>query len=255
MIRRLVSFAIHQPLFMTLLLLLFIGAGVAAFRSLPIEAFPDVTDVQVSVITLFPGHAPEEVKKKVTIRLEVALSGLPHSVRLFSHTQFGLSFVYITFDDAVDNYFARQQVLERLQGVELPVGIEPQIGPLSSPIGEIYRYILKGDNYTATDLRSTQDWVVERQLKTVPGVADVVSRGGFIKQYQVDLDLDKLKAYNLTLQQVFTSLARSNANAGGSFLEQGEQQYLIRGIGLFRSSDDISSVLVAEHNGTPLLIR
>src|SRR5947208_16709145 len=255
MIRRIVSFAIHQPLFVVLLLILFIGAGVAAFRALPIEAFPDVTDVQVAVITLFPGHAPEEVEKQVTIPLEVALSGLPHSVRLFSHTQFGLSFVYITFDDAVDNYFARQQVLERLQGVELPVGIEPQIGPLSSPIGEIYRYILKGDNYTATDLRSTQDWVVERQLKTVPGVADVVSRGGFIKQYQVNLDLDKLKAYNLTVQQVLTALGRGNSNAGGSYLEQGEQQYLIRGIGLLRSSADIGNVLVADRVGTPVLMR
>ena len=255
MLKRIIAFALHQPFFLLLATGLFIAGGVAAFQQLPIEAFPDVTDVQVAVITLFPGHAPEEVEKQVTIPLEVALSGLPHSVRLFSHTQFGLSFVYITFDDAVDNYFARQQVLERLQGVELPVGIEPQIGPLSSPIGEIYRYILKGDNYTATDLRSIQDWVVERQLKTVPGVADVVSRGGFIKQYQVDLDLDKLKAYNVTLQQVFTALARSNANAGGSFLEQGEQQYLIRGIGLLRSSNDIGNVLVAERNGTPLLIN
>ena len=255
MLTKIIAFALHQPFFLLLATGLFIAGGVAAFQQLPIEAFPDVTDVQVAVITLFPGHAPEEVEKQVTIPLEVALSGLPHSVRLFSHTQFGLSFVYITFDDAADNYFARQQVLERLQGVELPVGIEPQIGPLSSPIGEIYRYILKGDNYTATDLRSIQDWVVERQLKTVPGVADVVSRGGFIKQYQVDLDLDKLKAYNVTLQQVFTALARSNANAGGSFLEQGEQQYLIRGIGLFRSSNDIGNVLVAERNGTPLLIN
>src|SRR5438093_3155875 len=156
---KIVAFALAQPLYLLLLTLVFVAAGLAAFVTLPIEAFPDVTDVQVAVITLFPGHAPEEVEKQVTIPLEVALSGLPHSVRLFSHTQFGLSFVYITFDDAVDNYFARQQVLERLQGVELPVGIEPQIGPLSSPIGEIYRYILKGDNYTATDLRSTQDRV------------------------------------------------------------------------------------------------
>ena len=255
MLTKIIAFALHQPFFLLLATGLFIAGGVAAFQQLPIEAFPDVTDVQVAVITLFPGHAPEEVEKQVTIPLEVALSGLPHSVRLFSHTQFGLSFIYITFDDAADNYFARQQVLERLQGVELPVGIEPQIGPLSSPIGEIYRYILKGDNHTATELRSIQDWVVERQLKTVPGVADVVSRGGFIKQYQVDLDLDKLKAYNVTLQQVFTALARSNANAGGSFLEQGEQQYLIRGIGLFRSSNDIGNVLVAERNGTPLLIN
>src|SRR5438876_1920352 len=255
MLTKIIAFALHQPFFLLLATGLFIAGGVAAFQQLPIEAFPDVTDVQVAVITLFPGHAPEEVEKQVTIPLEVALSGLPHSVRLFSHTQFGLSFIYITFDDAADNYFARQQVLERLQGVELPAGIEPQIGPLSSPIGEIYRYILKGDNHTATELRSIQDWVVERQLKTVPGVADVVSRGGFIKQYQVDLDLDKLKAYNLTLEQSVPALALSNANAGGSFLEQGEQQYLIRGIGLFRSSNDIGNVLVAERNGTPLLIN
>src|SRR5215831_474756 len=132
MIRKIVSFAIHQPLFLTLLLLLFIGAGIAAFRSLPIEAFPDVTDVQVSVITLFPGHAPEEVEKQVTIPLEIELSGLPHSVRLFSHTQFGLSFLTVTFDDRVDNYFARQQMLERLQDVELPQGVEPQLAPLST---------------------------------------------------------------------------------------------------------------------------
>src|SRR3989475_7002019 len=123
MIRRIISFALHQPLFLLLMVLLFIAGGVAAFQSLPIEAFPDVTDVQVAVITLFPGHAPEEVEKQVTIPLEVGLSGLPHSVRMFSHTQFGLSFIYITFDDQADNYFARQQVLERLQGVELPAGI------------------------------------------------------------------------------------------------------------------------------------
>ena len=133
MIRKIVSFAIHQPLFLSLLLLLFIGAGVAAFRSLPIEAFPDVTDVQVSVITLFPGHAPEEVEKQVTIPLEIELSGLPHSVRLFSHTQFGLSFIYITFDDAVNDYFARQQVLERLQNADLPDGVKPALGAARQP--------------------------------------------------------------------------------------------------------------------------
>src|SRR5438132_2813433 len=144
MIRRLVSFAIHQPLFMTLLLLLFIGAGISAFRSLPIEAFPDVTDVQVSVITLFPGHAPEEVEKQVTIPLEIALSGVPYAVRMFSHTQFGLSFLIVTFNDQASDYFARQQVLERLQGIDLPPGVQPTLAPLSTPIGEIYRYRLKG---------------------------------------------------------------------------------------------------------------
>src|SRR6185295_2607536 len=144
MLKRIVSLALGQPLFMGLLTVLFIGAGVQAFRSLPVEAFPDVTDVQVTVITLVPGHAPEEVEKQVTIPLEIQLSGLPHSVRMFSHTQFGLSFLVLTFDDGVNNYFARQQVLERLQGMELPAGVEPELAPLTTPVGELYRYQLKG---------------------------------------------------------------------------------------------------------------
>lgn len=253
--KKIVAFALHQPLFLVMVSVLFIAGGVAAFKSLPIEAFPDVTDVQVAVITLFPGHAPEEVEKQVTIPLEIGLSGLPHALRMFSHTQFGLSFIYITFDDEVNNYFARQQVLERLQGIEFPQGVQPQLAPLSSPVGEIYRLFLKGDNVNPTDLRTIQDWVVARHLKMIPGVADVVSRGGFIKQYQVNLDLAKMKAYNISMQQVFLALGRGNANAGGSYIEQGEQQYLIRGIGLLRSMDDIGSVVVAERNGTPLLIK
>src|SRR3954454_13475377 len=156
MIRRIISFAVHQPMFMAMLMALFVGAGVAAFRALPVEAFPDVTDVQVTVITLVPGHAPEEVEKQVTIPLEIGLSGLPHSVRMFSHTQFGLSFLILTFDDQVNDYFARQQVLERLQGVELAPGVQPQLAPLSTPIGEVYRYRLTGNHVSATELRSIQ---------------------------------------------------------------------------------------------------
>ena len=193
MLRRIIFFAIHQPLFVFLLLALFVGAGIVAFRTLPIEAFPDVTDIQVTVVTLYPGHAAEEVEKQVSIPVEIALSGLPHSVRVFSHTQFGLSSTYVTFDDAVDNYFARQQVLERLNTLDLPEGIRPELAPLSSPIGEIFRVYLKSDRYDATELRSIEDWVVERNLKLVPGVADVVSRGGFIKQYQVAPDLMRMK--------------------------------------------------------------
>jgi cobalt-zinc-cadmium resistance protein CzcA len=255
MIRKIISFAIHQPLFLTLLLVLFIGAGIAAFRALPIEAFPDVTDVQVSVVTLFPGHAPEEVEKQVTIPLEIELSGLPHSVRLFSHTQFGLSFIYITFDDAVNDYFARQQVLERLQNADLPDGVKPALGALASPVGEIFRFYLQSDTLNPTELRSIEDWVVERQVKTVPGVADVVSRGGFIKQYQVVPDLTRLRAYGLTMQNIFTALQRGNANAGGGYIEQGPQQYLIRGIGLLRSAADIGNIVVAEHAGAPTLVK
>jgi cobalt-zinc-cadmium resistance protein CzcA len=255
MIRRLVSVALHQPIYVLLLLGFFIAAGIAAFRSLPVEAFPDVTDIQVTVITLFPGHAPEEVEKQITIPLEIGLSGLPNAVRMFSHTQFGLSYIILTFNDNANDYFARQQVLERLQGIDLPTGVQPELAPLSTAIGEIYRYRVAGKGLDISELRSLQDWVVARNLKLIPGVADVVSFGGFIKQYEITVNTARMKSYNVTLQQVFNALGRGNANAGGSFLERGEQQYLIRGIGMLRSPEDIGDIVVAEHSGTPLLIH
>ncbi len=253
--RKIIHFAIHQPLFVFLLTGLFIGAGIIAFLNLPIEAFPDVTDIQVTVVTLYPGHAAEEVEKQVSIPVEIAVSGLPHSVRVFSHTQFGLSSTYITFDDDVDNYFARQQVIERLQSVDLPEGVHPELAPLSSPIGEIYRVYLKSDKYDSMDLRAIQDWVVERNLKLVPGVADVVSRGGLIKQYQVMPDQTRMKSHAVTVKQVYEALGRSNMNAGGGYIEQGEQQFIIRGMGLLRTKEDIRKVVVAERRGVPVLIE
>jgi len=255
MIRRIVAFALQKPLFIVLGTILFVAGGFAAFKALPIEAFPDVTDTQVNVITLYPGRAPEEVEKQVTIPLEVTLSGLPNAVRLFSHTQFGLSFIIITFDDRANAYFARQQVVERLREVDLPDGAQPALAPLSTPIGEIYRYRLKSDSLGARELRSIEDWVVERQLRLIPGVADIVSFGGLIKQYEINPDLGKLRDYKVTLQQLFSSLQRGNANVGGSYLEQGRQQYLIRGIGLLRTSDEIGSIVVAERNGVPILVK
>src|SRR5439155_244459 len=175
MIQKVVAFALDQPLFLALMTVLFIGAGVLAFLSLPIEAFPDVSDIQVNVITLYPGRAAEEVEKQVTIPIEISLAGLPHNVRMFSHTQFGLSFLMLTFDDEVNDYFARQQVLERLQTADLPNGVQPQLAPLSTPIGELYRYRLRGDGLTPTELRSIQDWTVARYLKMTPGDDDVVT--------------------------------------------------------------------------------
>jgi len=255
MVKKLVAFALYQPMFLVMLTVLFIAGGIVAFRSLPVEAFPDVSDVQTTVVTLFPGHAAEEVEKQVTIPLEIALAGVPNSVRMFSHTQFGLSFLTLTFDDRVDDYFARQRVLERLQDADLPAGIQPSLAPLSTPVGELYRFRLVSDTASATELRGIEDWVVERQLKMAPGVADVVSRGGFIKQYEVSIDPARMRAYGIPLQQILAVLGRGNANAGGNYLEQGEQQYLIRGVGLLRSADDIGAIVVAEHAGTPLLIR
>jgi cobalt-zinc-cadmium resistance protein CzcA len=254
-IRKLIDFALNQPLFLILLLVLFIGAGVISYQTLPIEAFPDVTDVQVPIITLFPGHAPEEVEKQVTVPIEIALAGVPHSIRMFSHTQFGLSFIYVTFDDQIDHYLARQQILEKMQSVELPEGVRPELGPLTSPVGEIYRVHLKSNELSPTALRSIQDWVVSRQLKMVPGVADVVNRGGFVKQYQVIPDVTKMRSLNISFHQLFDSLHRGNANAGGGFIEQGEQQYIIRGVGLLRSAEDIENVVVAARAGVPVLVK
>jgi cobalt-zinc-cadmium resistance protein CzcA len=255
MIERVVSFALTKPLFVVLGLILFVAGGFAAFKSLPIEAFPDVTDTQVNVITLYPGRAAEEVEKQVTVPLEVALSGLPNAVRMFSHTQFGLSFIIITFDDRANAYFARQQVVERLNGVDLPSIAQPQLAPLSTPIGEIFRYRLKSDILDARELRSIEDWLVERQLRLIPGVADIVTIGGLIKQYEVNPDLGRLRDYKVTLQQLFSALDRGNSNVGGSYLEQGHQQYLIRGIGLLRSADDIGNIVVAERGGVPVLVK
>ncbi|PZP55145.1 MAG: CusA/CzcA family heavy metal efflux RND transporter, partial [Azospira oryzae] len=173
MVKRLVAFALRQPLFVVLGTLLFVGGGVIAFKNLPVEAFPDVSDTQVTVITLYPGRAAEEVEKQVTIPLEVALSGIPNAIRVFSHTQFGLSYLVITFNDKAGDYFARAQVLERLQTVELPPGVQPQLAAMTSAISEIYRYRLRGDHLSSMELRTLQDWIMERQLKRVPGVADV----------------------------------------------------------------------------------
>lgn len=253
--RRLIDFALNQPLIVVMATLLFALSGVIAFSNLSVEAFPDVTDTQVTVIALYPGRAAEEVEKQVTLPIEVALSGLPNSIRVFSHTQFGLSFTVVTYDDKADVLAVRSQVNERLRAVDLPPGVEANIAPNATPVGEIMRFRLRGDGMTTTDLRTLQDWTVERALRQVPGVADVVSMGGYIKQYEVQPDLDRLRATKLTFQNLLDALGRGNSNAGGSYVAQGGQQYAIRGIGLLRSADDIGEIVVATRGSTPILVR
>lgn len=253
--KRLIHIALNQPLMVLMATLLFILAGVVAFKNLSVEAFPDVTDTQVTVIALYPGRAAEEVEKQVSLPIEVALSGLPNSIRVFSHTQFGLSFTVVTYDDKAEVNIARQQVNERLRGIDLPMGVEADVMPNATPVGEVMRYRLKGDGKTTTELRTLQDWVVERTLRQVPGVADVVGMGGYIKQYEVQPDLQKLRAYKLTLQDLQNALGRSNANAGGSYVAQGSQQFAIRGIGLLHSADDLGTVVVTARGNTPVLVR
>ena len=253
--KKLIQYALTQPIFIVLGTLLFALSGIIAFKNLTVEAFPDVTDTQVTVIALFPGRAAEEVEKQVTLPIETALSGLPNSIRLFSHTQFGLSYTVITYDDAANVNIVRQQVNERLNSVDLPLGSQVNVAPNATPVGEVMRYRLRGDGQTSTELRSIQDWVVERGLRTVPGVADVVAMGGFIKQYEVQPDLDKLRAYKLSMQNILDALGRGNSNAGGSYVAQGAQQFAIRGIGLLRAEEDIGKIVVTARNGTPILIR
>ena len=253
--KRIIQFAINQPLFIMLGGLLFVMAGVFSFNTLSVEAFPDVTDTQVTVIALYPGRAAEEVEKQVTLPIETALAGLPNSIRLFSHTQFGLSYTVITYNDNADVNLARQQVNERLLSVDLPPGAQANIAPNATPVGEIMRYRVRGDGQNTTDLRTLEDWVIERALRQVPGVADVVAMGGFIKQYEVQPDIDRLRAHKLTFQNLLDALGRGNSNAGGSYVAQGAQQFAIRGIGLLRSADDIGEIVLASRNGTPILIR
>jgi cobalt-zinc-cadmium resistance protein CzcA len=254
-IRRIVDFALHQPLLVVFALAVFIGGGTVAFNNLPIEAFPDVSDTQVTVIALHPGRAAEEVERQVTLPIEVALSGLPDSVRLFSHTQFGLSFTVVTFNDRPTDQLARQRVNERLQGLGLPEGVEVRIQPPQTAIGEIFRFRLRGDGYTPQQLREMQDWVVEKQLRKVPGVADLVTMGGMIKQYEVNPDMARLRDHGLSLVQLFEALARANSNAGGGAVAHGNQQFLIRSIGELRSSADIGNVMVSVSRGVPVLVK
>lgn len=253
--QKFVEFALRQSLFVWLGLAIFVAGGVAAFQNLPVEAFPDVSDTQVNVIALYPGRAAEEVEKQVTIPIELALTGIPNTVRLFTHTQYGLTFGMVTFDDKPGDLLARQQILERLRSVDLPQGVEVDIPPPSTAIGEIMRFRLRGDGYTARELRELQDWVVEKALRQVSGVADLVTMGGAIKQYEVNPDLERLRDYKITLSQLFTALQRANANAGGGAMTQGRQQFLVRSLGMFASSADIERVVVAENNGTPVLVK
>ena len=253
--KRLIHYALHQPLFIVMGALLFAMAGVIAFKNLSVEAFPDVTDTQVTVIALYPGRAAEEVEKQVSLPIELALSGLPNSIRVFSHTQFGLSFTVVTYDDKADVLQVRAQVSERLRGIDLPPGVETNIAPNATPVGEIMRYRVRGDGQSTTDLRTIEDWTVERALRQVSGVADVVALGGFIKQYEVQPDLEKLRAYKLTFQNLLDALGRGNSNAGGSYVGQGVQQFAIRGIGLLQSPDDIGRIVVSAKGSTPVLIR
>jgi cobalt-zinc-cadmium resistance protein CzcA len=265
MINGLIRFAVAHRLIVLLLVGLLVGAGVYSLQSLPIDAVPDVTNVQVQVLTGAPSLAPLEIERQITFPVEVAMSGLPDVEEIRSVSKFGLSAVTIVFKDSVNIYFARQLVLERLSQAreQIPQNIgSPEMGPISTGLGEVYQYELRpapggeGRQYDATALRTIQDWNVRRQLLGVPGVTEVNSFGGLEKQYQVRLDPTQLQAYGLTLRDVFEAVARNNANVGGAYIEKGAEQYLLRGIGLVTSVDDIRNIVVKTgKEGVPIYVR
>ena len=230
-------------------------SGYWAFRGLTIEAFPDPTDTQVQVITLYSGQPTEDVERRISLPIERALNGTPGLFRLRSISLFGLSFVTLTFNDGVDALFARQQVLERLRDADLPDGVQPNLGPLATPIGEIYRYTLEGPGADPMTLRTLQDWTVRPQILQVQGVADVVSYGGLLKEIHVEPDPARMAAGGVGVSDIFDALKKASRNATGGTFERGAEMFVIRSVGTFKTPSDIESVRVAEKGGVPVLLR
>ncbi|MDK2742711.1 MAG: efflux RND transporter permease subunit [Nitrospira sp.] len=257
MMERLIRISLEQRLIVLLAVAALILAGVASFSRLPIDAFPDVTPVQVQVITRIPALAPPEIERLVTFPLEIELTNLPGKTELRSVSRFGLSVITVVFDDAVDIYFARQLILERLLQArsKLPRGADPMLGPVSTGLSEVFMYLVEGPSRDLRDLRTLQDWVVRPMLRSVPGLADVDTLGGLVKQYEVLVEPNKLTSLGLTLRQVQMAVTENNQNAGGSYIEKGGDKLVVTGQGLARSSEDLERIVVAAHKGTPVYLR
>jgi len=257
--------ALRQRLIVVVLALILLGFGIDAARRLSVDAFPDVTNVQVQIATEAPGRSPEEVERFVTVPLEIAMTGLPGLTEMRSLNKPGLSLITLVFTDATNVYFARQLVMERMLEVtaRLPEDVVPVLGPVSTALGEVYQYTLERPDdgerpLTKEELverRTVQDWVVRPMLRSIPGVAEINSTGGFVKQYQILVDPDRMRYYGVAFQDVWKAVARNNANAGGGALPQRTERYLVRGIGLVRDLDDIRSIVLKEHGATPVYIR
>jgi len=261
MINALIRFSVKNRLIVLLLVAVMVAAGVYSLIKLPIDAVPDVTNVQVQILTAAPSLAPLEIERQISFPVEVSMSGLPDVDEIRSVSKFGLSAVTVVFDDSIDIYFARQLVLERLSQAreQIPDSIgSPEMGPISTGLGEIYQYELRSPDgsYDAKALRTIQDWDVRRQLLGVPGIAEVNSFGGFEKQYEVRISPERLQSFGLTLRDVYDAVSRNNANVGGAYIEKGEEQYLLRGIGLIEKPEEIGNIVVKTGSeGVPVYVR
>ncbi len=255
--RNAIEMALNNRFMVIALGLLLLVWGGISFHNLPVEAYPDVANNYVEIITQWPGRSAEDIEQQVTIPIEVQMNGIPHLQHLRSSSLFGLSSVMLIFDDNSENDWNRAKVLERLSQVTLPNGLQPQMGADWSPVGQIFWYTLRSTNpkYDLMDLKAIEDWTLEKQFKSVPNVVDVASFGGVTREYQVRLDPGKLIAYGVTIAQVEQQLANNNVNAGGSFVESGLQQINVRAVGLFTDVDDIAQTVIKSQNGTPVRVR
>ena len=252
---RIVASSLRQRFIVILMTLVLIGAGIWSLKRLPMDAYPDLSPPMVEIITQWPGHAAEEVERLITIPLERGMNGIPRTTIARSVSLYGLSDVTLTFRDRTDNYFARQRVFNRLSAVSLPSGVAPSVSPLSAPSGLIYRYVLQSPDRSPMELKTFEDWTVEPQYRSVPGVADDSGFGGGTMQYQALLDPAKIAAVGMSVAQVEAALAANNGNAGGGFYSQGGQFYYVRGMGRLKTVDDIGNVVLAVHNGSPVLLK
>ena len=252
---RIVAASLAQPLLVILMMLVLIGAGVRSLQRLPVDAYPDLSPPIVEIITQWPGHTAEEVERLITVPVEIGMTGIPKTDNVRSISLYGLSDVIITFHEGAGDDYTRQQVFNLLPGVSLPSGVTPTVSPLSSPSGLIYRYVLQSPDRSPMELKTLEAWTIEPQYKSVPGVADDSGFGGGTMQYQVLLDPVKVAGTSLSLQQVQASLSANNSNSGGGFYSQGGQFYYVRGQGRIETLEDIGNVVLAVHNGTPVLLK
>ncbi len=254
-INRIVASSLRQRFLVILMTVLLIGTGVWSLNRLPVDAYPDLSPPMVEIITQWPGQAAEEVERLITVPIEVEMNGIPNMTVVRSISLYGLSDVIMSFHNSTDNYFARQQVYQRIADLSLPAGVTPSVAPLFSPSGLIYRYVLQSPDRTPMELKTINDWVVSRQYKAVPGVADDSGLGGQTMQYQVVLDPAKIAGAGLSVPTIVNSLSANNGNAGGGFYSQGGQFYYVRGLGRLKTPEDVGNVVLAVHNGTPILVK
>ena len=254
-IDNIVAFSLKNKFFIFFCTAVAVIAGIVSFKHTPIDAFPDVTNTKVTVITQWPGRSAEEVEKFITIPIEIAMNSVQNKTDIRSTTLFGLSVLHVMFEDDVDDFVARQQVYNLLNDADLPDGVTPEVQPLYGPTGEIFRYTLRSEKRDVRELKTLQDWVIERNLRAVSGVADIVSFGGEVKTFEVSVNPHQLKNYGITSLELYQAIANSNINVGGDVITKSSQAYVVRGIGLINDMEELRNIVVKNIHGSPVLVR